>query len=265
LTSFSNPEFSIPKTERKSLNGLIVDDREDSREKLEFLIQKYFPEIELLPSCSSGKEGLMSISENQPQIVFLDIELGDMTAFEMLERLDKINFYSIFCTAYDQYAIKAIRFNALDYLVKPINREELNIAISRLYDNWYTINKDLIASVQQMQKPEKQDKIDRIALQTKDGLIFKDLKNIIHLDAERNYTFFHFDDKQKMLVSRPLKDYEDLLITQGFFRVHHSHIVNLQHIQQYIRGDGGYVIMSNGKAISVARNKKEDFLDLFDR
>jgi two-component system LytT family response regulator len=244
---------------------LIIDDHADSREKLEFLLKKYFDEIDLLPPADSGKAGIDAVNTLHPELVFLDIELGDMTAFEMLERVDDITFHVVFCTAYDKYAIKAIRFHALDYILKPVGKDDLTFAISQVQNASSTQPKDLLRSAGDSIKERNEYKPDKIALSTKEGYLFKSFESIIHLDADRNYTYFYFTDQDKVLVSKPIKEFEELLTQNGFFRVHHSHLININQVEKYIRGDGGYVILSNGKAISVARNRKDEFLSLFEK
>jgi len=243
---------------------LIIDDHEDSREKLEYLLSRYFKEVELIPSADSGKEGIRVIQSSLPELVFLDIELGDMTGFEMLERLENIDFHIVFCTAYDKYAIKAIRYHALDYLLKPISKDDLTFAIQNVKDRSILHSREVLHSAADLLNNGQDYKVEKIALSTKEGYLFRPIDQIIHLDADRNYTYFHFNNEEKVLVSKPIKEYEELLITNGFFRIHHSHLVNISQIDKYIRGDGGYVVMSNGKAISVARNKKSEFLSLFE-
>ena len=247
------------------MRALIIDDHSDSREKLEFLLTKYFEEVELLPYADSGKAGIAAIEQHQPDLVFLDIELGDMTAFEMLERLDDIKFHVVFCTAYDKYAIKAIRFHALDYLLKPIGKDDLSYALGQVKNALSTQPKELISAAGNSIKERNDFKPEKIALSTKEGYLFKSFDSIIHLDADRNYTYFHFTDQEKVLVSKPIKEFEELLTQNGFFRIHHSHLININQIDKYIRGDGGYVVLSNGKAISVARNRKDEFLSIFEK
>jgi two-component system, LytTR family, response regulator len=240
---------------------IIIDDQEDSIEKLSFLIKKYCPTTTLAGVANTGKEGMCLIESTQPDIVFLDVEMDDMTGFEMLERLDTINFKVIFTTAHDKYAIKAIRISALDYLLKPIGKDDLIAAIQRA-------GMDLKLQPEQVKglvenSKNKSEKIERITLTTGEGLVFKNTSDIIFCEADRNYTTVHLLNKEKLVISKTLKEIEETLDGNGFFRAHHSFLINVTHIERYVRGDGGYVIMKNGKNITVARKRKEALLEFF--
>lgn len=236
----------------------IVDDSEDSVEKLVFLLRKYGKNIELLGVASSGKEAIAAINLAKPDLIFLDVEMPDMTGFEVLERLDEERHKVIFTTSHPEYAIKAIRSHAIDYLLKPISKDELISAIDRIeaIDNQANSN----------QNNEKQkQKLERIAFTTTDGLVFKNIADIIRCESDRNYTLVFFANNEKLLVSKTLKEIDETLEGSNFCRVHHSHLVNLNHINKYVRGDGGYVVMSNNDVVNVARNRKEIFLESFSK
>jgi two-component system, LytTR family, response regulator len=238
---------------------IIIDDSEDSVEKLSFLLKKYCPSIELTAVAATGKEGIVLINQQKPDLLFLDIELNDMTGFELLERLDEgLVCKVIFTTAHDKYAIKAIRSHAIDYLLKPISKDELLASIQRLE------NVEAVPSASSP-TPPKREKLEKIAFTTSDGLVFKKVADIIHCESDRNYTMVFFVNNEKLLVAKTLKDIDETLDGSGFCRIHHSHLVNLNHIARYVRGDGGYVIMSNGDNINVARNRKEIFLESFSK
>lgn len=241
---------------------IIIDDQEDSIEKLSFLINKYCPTTTLAGVANTGKDGICLIKSTKPDIVFLDVEMDDMTGFEMLERLDTIDFKVIFTTAHDKYAIKAIRFSALDYLLKPVGKDDLIAAIQRANTD---ISKLQTEQVEELVKngKGKSPKVERIALTTAEGLIFKNLNDIIYCEADRNYTTVYLSNKEKLIVSKTLKEIEETLDGSGFFRAHHSHLINVTHIERYVRGDGGYVIMKNGENITVARKRKEALLEFF--
>ena len=243
---------------------IIIDDQEDCIEKLSFLIKKYCPMTTLAGVANSGKDGIALIEKEQPNLVFLDVEMDDMTGFEMLERLDSIDFKVIFTTSFDKYAIKAIRFSALDYLLKPIGKEDLITAIERAHSKPEKLQNEQVKELAEIGK-SKAAKIERIALTTTDGLIFKKISDIIRCESDRNYTTVHLVNKEKLIVSKTLKEIDETLEGSGFFRIHHSHLINLSHITHYIKGDGGYVIMQNGKNISIARNRREEFFELFSK
>lgn len=236
----------------------IVDDSEDSVEKLVFLLNKYGKSIELLGVASSGKEAINAINTIKPDLIFLDVEMPDMTGFEVLERLDDEHHKVIFTTSHPEYAIKAIRSHAIDYLLKPISKDELIVAIDRIESIDFQTN-----NIQGSEKTKQ--KLERIAFTTNDGLLFKNIADIIRCESDRNYTLVFFVNNEKLLVSKTLKEIDETLEGSNFCRVHHSHLINLNHINKYVRGDGGYVIMSNNDIVNVARNRKEIFLESFSK
>lgn len=244
---------------------LLIEDNPDAAEKLRFLLDKYCPDkIRLLAHAASGQAGIQSITEHRPGLVFLDIELGDMTAFEMLERLEFIDFQVIFTTAHEHYAIKAIRYSAVDYLQKPIGREELLAAIARAENNPARILQEQVNQLAQHAQA-KTVLPDKIALTTSDGLIFVKITDIVRCESDRMYTVVVLAGGEKCLVSKPMGQLEEILDGQGFFRVHNSHLINMRHIRQFVRTDGGYALMDDGATVSVARNRKEEFLELFSK
>lgn len=247
------------------LKTLLIEDNADAAEKLLFLLHKYAAEnIQVMGQAGSGQEGITAIQTQHPELVFLDIELGDMTAFEMLERLDEVNFQVIFTTSHEQYAIKAIRYSALDYLQKPIGREELLAAINRALKNPVRILHEQVQNLIQQSKP-KTALPEKIALTTSEGLVFKMIADIIRCESDRMYTLVYLLGGEKLLVSKPMRQLEEILHDQGFFRVHNSHLVNVSHIQQFVRSDGGYLVMEDGATVSVARNRKDEFLEMFSK
>jgi len=247
------------------LNTLLIEDNADAAEKLRFLLTKYCAEkVNLLVHAASGQEGIAAIAEYRPDLVFLDIELGDMTAFEMLERIDPVDFQVIFTTAHDHYAIKAIRYSAVDYLQKPIGREELLAAIVRAENNPMRMLREQVSQLAHHAQP-KSVLLEKIALTTSDGLVFKKIQEIVRCESDRMYTVVLLSDGEKLLVSKPMGQLEEILDGQGFFRVHNSHLINMRHIRQFVRTDGGYVVMEDGATVSVARNRKEEFLELFSK
>ena len=204
-------------------------------------------------------EGIGLIEKYKPQLVFLDIEMPKMNGFEMLNVIKEKNFQVIFTTAYDQYAIKAIKYAAFDYLLKPIDIEELKTAVAKIADKETSETKKQVELLQQnMQHPKKQ--LNKLAVPTLDGLLFYDINDIIHLEANSNYTQIFFNNQTKILASKTLKDFEELLPQDIFFRVHHSHLINLNYIKKYIKGDGGQIELQNGTCVDVSRRKKDEFL-----
>ena len=238
------------------IKAIIIDDEPDCCESLAILLERFCPEVKVAAICYSGDKALASIQEIKPQLVFLDIEMPYMNGFELLEKLPLIDFEIIFTTSYDQYAIKAFRFSALDYLLKPIDREELqkavNKVVSRKQNPFPQQLEILLQKINQTSNP-----IQRIALPTMEGLQLVPVSSIISCASDGNYTIFFLKDKQKIVVSRPLKEVEEMLAEHFFFRVHHSYIVNMNEIEKFVKTDGGYLIMSDGSSVDVSRSKKE--------
>lgn len=247
------------------LKATIIEDSPDAEEKLRFLLGKFCGDnIQLTTSANSGQAGIATVAEHRPDLVFLDIELGDMTAFEMLERIEPVDFQVIFTTAHDHYAIKAIRHSAVDYLKKPIGREELIAAIARAESNPNRMLREQVSLLSQHSQtkgilPEK------IALTTADGLLFIKIADMVRCESDRMYTVVTMAGGERLVVSKPMGQLEEILDGQGFFRIHNSHLVNMNHIRQFVRTDGGYVVMDDGATVSVARNRKEEFLELFSK
>lgn len=241
------------------LKAIIIDDETYCCEALATLLERYCPEVKVADICYSGEAAITAIKEQKPQLLFLDIEMPQMNGFELLEKLPEINFQLIFTTSYDQYAIKAIRFSALDYLLKPVDREELQKAvqktISRLSSPLPQQLEILLQKINHSSSP-----VQKIALPTMEGLQMVALDFIISCASDSNYTVFFLKNKQKIIVSRTLKDVEEMLNDLNFFRVHHSYMVNMNEINKYIKGEGGYLIMSDGSSVDVSRSKKEMLL-----
>ncbi len=247
------------------LKAILIEDSPEAEEKLRFLLTKFCADsVELLASANSGKGGIAAIAEHRPQLVFLDIELGDITAFEMLERIDPVDFQVIFTTAHDHYAIKAIRYSAVDYLLKPIGREELLAAVSRAESNPARLLREQVSHLSSS-VATKAALPEKIAFTTAEGLVFVKTADIVRCESDRMYTVVSLIGGEKIMVSKPMGQLEDILGGQGFYRVHNSHLVNMNHIRQFVRTDGGYVVMDDGATVSVARNRKEEFLELFSR
>ncbi|MEP7230335.1 MAG: response regulator [Ginsengibacter sp.] len=238
------------------LHAIIVDDEPYCCEVLSMLLEKYCQEIDIVAVCNSGTEALKAIYEHNPDLVFLDVEMPKMNGFEMLEQLKAINFDLIFTTSFDQYALKAIRFSAIDYLLKPIDREELQRAVKKIIQlSQKPLVHQLELLFQKVNNPTAV--INKIALPTMEGLQMIPIDSIISCESESNYTVLILKSKQKIVVSRTLKDIEEMLEDHSFARVHHSHLINLNEINKYVKGEGGYLVMTDGSTIDVSRSKKE--------
>lgn len=240
------------------LTAIIIDDELKGRIALKQKLQDYCADIQLSGEAESGEEGIKLIEKYQPEIVFLDIEMPRMDGFEMLHRLPEKKFHLIFTTAYDQYAIKAIKYAAFDYLLKPIDIEELKSAVSRISNHSVVYTEKKLAVLEQHLR--ERNSFNKMAIPTLDGVLFFNISDIIHLEASSNYTTIYFNNYPKLTASKTLKDFEELLPVDIFFRPHHSHIINLHYIKRYIKGDGGQIEMQNGNYVDVSRRKKEEFL-----
>lgn len=241
------------------IKTIIVDDERHSCEALQILIKDCSPQLEVSAICYSGAEALQKIEQLHPQLVFLDIEMPNMNGFQLLEQLPQIDFDLIFTTSYDQYAIKAIKFSALDYLLKPVDREELQKAVEKVQKKMdKTFPQQLEILLQKINQPS--NPVQRIALPTMQGLELVPVNSIISCSANNNYTEFFLTNKKRILVSRTLKETEEMLEGYAFLRVHHSHIINLNEIARYIKGEGGYCIMTDGAAVDVSRSRKEELM-----
>ena len=238
------------------IKTIIIDDEPYCCETLEAMVGKFCPELAVAAVLHSGVDALEVFGQFTPQLVFLDIEMPHMTGFEFLEKVPCINFAVIFTTSYDQYAIKAIRLSALDYLLKPIDRVELIQAVakvSKTLQNPTELQLDLV--MQKFHVPKSPIKV--IALPTMEGLEMVEIDSIVSCSSDGNYTHFFLKDNRKLTASRTLKDVEELLSEHSFVRVHHSFLVNINEIRKYIKGEGGYLIMSDGITIDVSRTRKE--------
>lgn len=247
------------------ISVVIVDDVKKSRETLEQMLLNYCPHTEVVGKAGSAKDAYKLITETKPQLVLLDIEMPNGTGFDLLEMFDQIFFEVIFTTAFDQYALKAIKFCALDYLLKPIDIKELIQSIHKAGERLGNQNDKGNFSHLLTNLKHKNSPTNKLALPTHEGLVFIVVQNIIRCVAEGNYTSIFFKDGKRIMTTRKIKDFEELLADHQFFRVHRSHLVNLNYIEKYFKGDGGYVVMVDGSSIDVARRKKEDFLERLSR
>ena len=243
------------------IKAIIVDDELGARESLSKMIEKNCKQIEVVAKVDSMLSAFEAITNKEPDLVFLDIEMPNGNAFDLLEKFKNINFNIIFTTAYDHYAIKAIKFSAIDYILKPIDPEELVTAVKRFeaqrgqkesLDKQF---KTLLSNV----KPE--NKLKKVGIPDGDGLIFINLSDIIRCDSDGNYTFFILTSGKKIIASRTLGEYEQMFADDNFFRIHRSHLINLEHVKKYIKGEGGYVVMSDNSQVEVSRRNKTDFLE----
>ena len=249
------------------MKAILIDDERDALEMLEWIIKKQTPEVEIIALCDSALDGLEKIKVLKPELVFLDIEMPQLNGFDLLERLGKYDFEVIFTTAYNQFAIKALKICALDYLLKPIDGEELKAAVQKAVSRKQKTSSEQLEMLMNYFKPEK-PKARRVALTASDHLIFVDTNDIIYCESDSNYTTFFLkknEKVEKVVISKTLKDVEEILEGADFFRVHASFLINMKHVSKFTRGDGGYVVMSNDQHITVSRKKKDEFFEMFSR
>lgn len=245
------------------INAVIIDDEIHSVETLKWKLDRFCTGVQLKASFTDPVEGLTYLQGNKPHLLFLDIEMPKLNGFGVLERLGNIDFDVIFTTAYDEFGIRAIKFSALDYLLKPIQRNELIEAIEKYKgkDQHQISSKQLDVLFSNIRKDGKSS--GKIALATKESIEFVLPDDIIACTSDSNYTIVYLKDGRKKLLSRTLKDFEDLLREFNFYRTHHSYLANLNHVREYVRSDGGYLVMSNRMNLPISRSKKEDLLKLF--
>jgi two-component system, LytTR family, response regulator len=242
------------------MKAVLVDDEKDNINSLWKLLENYCPQVTVVGVADGVETATGIIRATSPDLVFLDIEMNQGNAFDLLNRLQPVNFQVIFVTAFDNHAIRAIKYNALDYLLKPVNIRELCEAVERLSDK--IVQNDILGRVKDVLQtigganPGDQ----RIAIPTVNGLSFVVLRDIIRLEAKGTYTIFHLPDKVKVTATGTISDYEDRLSRVIFFRVHHSHIINLNKIKSYQKGKGGYVIMDDDGMVEVAARRRQEFL-----
>lgn len=242
------------------IRALIIDDEIHCVKSLLWDLQQVAPEIKVVASASSGAEGINLIAEHNPELVFLDISMPGMNGFEMLEHLPSIQFKIIFTTAHDQFAAKAFRKSAVDYLVKPIDQNDLSEAIQKITGNIGSLasNGALNNLLHNYRSPELKQ---RIALPLRDGYEFTLPDDILYLEAEGSYTKIFFKEKRQLLVSRSLGDIAEILPPDLFLRIHHSYIVNISGVTHFLRSDGGYVQLTNGAKLMVSKSKKNEVMD----
>lgn len=242
-----------------NLRAIIVEDEKHSRETLKNLLEKFCEGVEVVAMAASVKEALDIIPQGKTDVVFLDIELQSGTGFDILTQLPEINFEVIFTTAFDQYAIKAVKFSSLDYLLKPIDLEELQQAVEKAkkIKNRIEYTQQLKTLLQNIKQPS----LSKICLSTSEGFEFINTSEILYCEAGGSYTTFVLITAKKLLVSKHLKEYETLLLDNHFMRVHNSYLINLKEVKKYVKSDGGYIVMNNNDIVSISRNKKDEFLE----
>lgn len=242
------------------IKAIIIDDEQSCLDSLQYDLRKCCPEIQVVEACLSPKEGLLSIRHHQPDLVFLDVQMPWMNGFEMLDILGEINFAVIFTTAFDQFAAHAFRISAVDYLLKPIDandlKEAVKKAIRQIAQNAGSAHIDNL--LQNIKRPGIQQ---RIAFAGREGYEFVEIENIVCAKAEGAYTHVFLKDKRRLVLSKTLSDVEELLASASFQRIHHSALVNLSYVTHFVKADGGYVIMNNGEKLIVSKSRKSELME----
>lgn len=248
------------------ITALLIDDDSNLRNGMKSMLERYAPDIKILGEADSVKTGTNAIEYHQPNVIFLDIQLGDGTGFDILEQLSQrkvtLSSHVVFITAHEQYAVKAFRLSALDYLLKPVDPEDLKKVIEKIKK--VLSNNDSYAHIDLLLENirKKVDKFKRIALSTSDGIHLFEVSDIIRCESQDNYTKFYIKDNKPVLISRTLKEYEELLSEQGFERIHQSHLINLAYLKSYIKKDGGYAVMADNSHLPISQRKKERLQEL---
>lgn len=243
------------------IKAVLIDDDGNLREGMKAMLQLYAPEIEIVGEADCVKTGTELIEATKPDIAFLDILMNDGSGFDILERLNqkfgKISSHIIFITAHEKFAIKAFRFSALDFLLKPVDPEELQSVLRKIQNVIHQDrdSKNIGLLLENIQK--KPEGFKKIALSTSGGIHLFEIKDIIRCESEDNYTRFFIKNHKPVLISKTLKEYEELLKDQDFERIHQSHLINLNELRSYIKKDGGFVVMSDDSQLPVSQRKKE--------
>jgi len=246
------------------LKAIIVDDEKISRDILSDYLQRYCKDVSVIAQADSVSAGLAAIEKQRPDILFLDVEMPKGNGFDLLEQVKEVDFETVFVTAFDSYAIQALNYSAAYYILKPVSIDELVASVEKIRTqkqkhpalHTKVLLENISAANAQQQK---------IVLPLQDGFEVVCIKDVVHCQAHDNFTDFYFNAKQKMMICRTLKFYEELLGDSGFMRVHKSHLVNLEHVVKYTRGKGGQLTMSDGSVIDVSPNKKDELMDKFEK
>jgi len=234
------------------IKAVIIDDSEQARQALKADLQAYCPDIELVGEAEGVLSGGKLLRKVKPELVFLDIEMGDGTGFDLLEIMGDAPFNVIFTTAHDSFAVKAFKFSAIDYLLKPVDPDELKQAVSRARQNQQTEPEILKALLNNVQEKTH----TRLALHTLEKIHVVHIQEILRCESSTNYTIYYFSDTRQLLVTKTLKEYDNLLSGHNFIRVHQSHLVNADYIKEFVKGDGGYLVMKDGAEVPVSSRKR---------
>lgn len=236
----------------------IIDDEAHARQSIRSMLAALCPDVEVVGEASCMESGVQLIRQCSPQAVLLDISMDDGTGFDLLDQFPRLDFKVVFTTASDHFALRAFRYNAVDYLLKPIVPKELMAAIDRLHAETTESHAE---KIKHLLAGNRAQHFSKIVLSTQEGLVFLPLDQVVHLESEGNYTNFHLLNGERHVVSRPMKEFEEILPDDIFFRIHQSHIVQRCFVQKILKEDGGFVVMEGGKKLPLANRRKQEFLD----
>ncbi len=243
------------------LRAIIIDEPKAVR-LLSLRLSQHCPQVEVLMGCTSAAQGIEAITRFRPDLVFLDIEMPGLNGFQVLEAVESVDFALIFVTANDRFAVKAFRYSALDYLLKPLNTGELVEAVAKAQKKRAT-DRVSLQHLKQQYRSDPQRLPERIALPYQNGVTFTPVKDILYCESDDNYTRFYLDNGLQHLVLRPLREVQELLEERGFVRIHRQYLVNINRIKKFVRGEGNYVVMDDDRNIPVARAQKERLMEKF--
>ncbi len=244
----------------KKLKTIIIDDEPNAVDFIYSLIGEYCRELEVVGKAHDVPEGVEKIQELNPDLVFLDVEMPNGTGFDLLTHFPEKSFDVVFITAFNHYAIKAIKFSAVDYILKPINISEFIEAVKKVILKRSDVSSRGDENIKALMENLKSATPSRLAIPTSDGMEYLNPKEILRIEADRSYSWFYLTGNRKILVSKHLKEFQDLLGDRNFFRSHNSHLINLKYVRKYVRKEGGYIEMHDGAQIPISRNKKDIFL-----
>ena len=248
------------------IKTILIDDENKCLTTMRAILERYCPQVVIAATASNGVEGLKAIEKIQPDLIFLDIEMPIMSGLKMMEEIKEPNFQVVFTTAYDQYAINAFKFSALDYLLKPIDEQEVIAVIKKMEDKKNSTHDDSRLKIlsEMMKNVELPTRHRKIALPSGEGFYIKSLNDIAYMEADGNYTKVFFSDKKMLLVSKQMGDFDEMLNAQFFFRIHKGFLINMDFVSEYMKADGGMVRLLTGAELPLARRRRDEFLALLE-
>jgi two-component system, LytTR family, response regulator len=244
------------------LSAVIIDDEPNAVNLLALRLSQHCPQIEVVAACTGSLQGVEAIRTHRPEILFLDIEMPQMNGFQVLEAVSDMVFSLIFVTAYDRFALKAFKYSALDYLLKPIDTQELIATVQKI-EKQHQTSPQQVQYLQQQLSGTAKVLPDRIALPYQNGVTFVAVKNILYCESDDKYTRFYLSDGQNYLVTKTLREIQELLEERDFLRIHRQYLINLNRIKKFVKGEGSYIVMDNNQSIPVSRGQKDRLMERF--